>query len=189
MQQEVCIQGRFVKKLTKKVKANRWTLNLVTLSSESEKIARQMGISDAHFAKIGGIDLPSVPGVDVKYYGMFKVNGLFACSRFEYIEPKGEQSLIKLLSSGTFKGIGRKTATDLVSALGMRTLELLNQGKINEIEAVIGKKKAILVDSGYQKIRGLADLQVYLMSFGVSTPTISKIWDVLKALGLLLLIK
>ena len=175
--QEICIQGRFVKKLTKKVKANLWTLNLIALNSESQKIVRQMGISDDHLVKIGGIDLPSAPGIDVKYYGMFKVNGLFACSRFEYIEPKGEQSLIKLLSSGAFKGIGRKTATDLVSAFGMRTLELLNQGKINEIEAVIGKKKAILVDSGYQKIRGLADLQVYLMSFGVSTPTISKIWD------------
>ena len=85
--------------------------------------------------------------------------------------------LIKLLSSGAFKGIGRKTATELVEKLGMSVLELLKTGQLKKIEETIGRNKACLVEIGYQKIQGLAELQVYLMAFGVSIPVISKIWD------------
>ena len=176
--QEICVQGCFVKKLTKTVKANLWTLNLVKLDSASEKTVLQAGIPAYNGSiKVGGIDLPSVVGLEAKYYGFFNSRGMFNCTRFEFVEPKGERSLIRLLSSNNFRGIGKKTATDLVDQLGMKTLEYLNQGKIQEIEKVVGRKKAIIIESGYQKIRGLADLQVFLMTFGVSIPTISKIWD------------
>ncbi len=178
--QELCIQGKFVKKLTKKVKANLWTLNLIVVDSASEKkLIKDAGykISSNKLLRVGGIDLPSTSGIEVKYYGVFNKNGAFAANRFEYIEPKSEQSLIKLLSSGAFKGIGRKTATELVEKLGMEVLDLLKNKQLKQIEDAIGKKKACLIDIGYQKIQGLAELQVYLMTFGVSTPVISKIWD------------
>lgn len=178
-QQELCIQGKFVKKLTKKVKANLWTLNLIVVDALSEKLIKSAGckIPSNGLVRVGGIDLPSTAGIEVKYFGTFKSNGMFACGRFEYVEPKGEQSLIKLLSSGAFKGIGRKTATELVEKLGMSVLELLKTGQLKKIEETIGRNKACLVEIGYQKIQGLAELQVYLMAFGVSIPVISKIWD------------
>ena len=178
-QQELCIQGKFVKKLTKKVKANLWTLNLIAVDALSEKVIKSAGckIPSNGLVRVGGIDLPSTAGIEVKYFGTFKSNGMFACGRFEYVEPKGEQSLIKLLSSGAFKGIGRKTATELVEKLGMSVLELLKTGQLKKIEETIGRNKACLVEIGYQKIQGLAELQVYLMAFGVSIPVISKIWD------------
>ena len=177
--QEICVQGKFVKKLTKKVKADLWTLDLIALDSTSQKMVKDLGykVQKDGLIRVGGVDLPSTSGLEIKYYGYFKEGGMFACKRYEYVEPKGEQSLIKLLSSNAFKGIGRKTATELVEKLGINVLDLLKNDQLNEIEAVVGKKKTNLIKAGYQKIQGLAELQVYLMAFGVSLPTISKIWD------------
>ena len=84
-QQELCIQGKFVKKLTKKVKANLWTLNLIVVDALSEKVIKSAGckIPSNGLVRVGGIDLPSTAGIEVKYFGTFKSNGMFACGRFD----------------------------------------------------------------------------------------------------------
>ncbi len=96
--------------------------------------------------------------------------------RFEFIKPQDGEGIARYLSSGRFKGIGRKTAQKIVDHFGPETFEVL-ENTPERLAEVPGLKKTVLeaVKQGVQDSRTLRDLTVRLTPFGVGQETVFRI--------------
>jgi len=96
--------------------------------------------------------------------------------RFEFIKPEDGEGIARYLSSGRFKGIGRKTAQKIVDQFGPATFEVL-ENTPERLAEVPGLKKSVLeaVRQGVQGSRTLRDLTVRLTPFGIGQETVFRI--------------
>ena len=97
-------------------------------------------------------------------------------SRFEFIKPSDGEGIARYLSSGRFKGIGKKTAQRIVDHFGQSTFEVL-ENTPERLGEVTGLKKSVLeaVKQGIRDSRTLRDLTVRLTPFGVGQETVFRI--------------
>ena len=97
-------------------------------------------------------------------------------SRFEFIKPDDGEGIARYLSSGRFKGIGKKTAQRIVDHFGQSTFEVL-ENTPERLGEVTGLKKTVLeaVKQGVRDSRTLRDLTVRLTPFGVGQETVFRI--------------
>lgn len=97
--------------------------------------------------------------------------------KFKSILPQDEDGIIKYLSSGRIKGVGRKTAEKIVNRFGISTFEVLENEpeRLKEIKGfrknIIGEVKKNLKDN---KI--IRELTVKLAPFGIGNETIFKVY-------------
>ena len=98
-------------------------------------------------------------------------------SRFEFIKPQDSEGIARYLSSGRFKGIGRKTAQKIVDHFGPATFEVLD-GNPERLREVPGLRKTVLeaVQQSVRESRVLRDLTVRLTPFGVGQETVFRIF-------------
>ncbi len=103
---------------------------------------------------------------------------------FEYYEqfmPSTGESVLKYLSSGTIKGIGRATAKRLVDAFGENTLEVMRDEPMRLVEIKgISEAKAMALSEEVRKSFGMREVMVYLEKFKISAREAVRVW---KALG------
>ncbi len=103
---------------------------------------------------------------------------------FEYYEqfmPSTGESVLKYLSSGTIKGIGRATAKRLVDAFGENTLEVMRDEPMRLVEIRgISEAKAMALSEEVRKSFGMREVMVYLEKFKISAREAVRVW---KALG------
>lgn len=114
-----------------------------------------------------------------RFYGDFMVHPKygrqFKFNRYEELLANDEDEIIRYLSSKLFKGIGKVQATHIVEALGDHAIEII-KADIDALDHIQGmnqtKKEAI------QSVLLSQDQEVFqfLMSHGVSTHWIEKIW-------------
>jgi exodeoxyribonuclease V alpha subunit len=98
-------------------------------------------------------------------------------SRFEFILPQDGEGMAKYLSSGRFKGIGKKTAQKIVDHFGQQTFEVL-ENMPERLGEISGLKKTVIAEikKSVRDSRVLRDLTVKLTPFGIGQETVFKIF-------------
>lgn len=111
-----------------------------------------------------------------KRYGM-----QFNVSSYERLIPEGKDAIVEFLSSGLFKGIGEKTAEDIVNTLGEDTLKLIEDNYTNLlIVPSINEKKAKSIYETLIKYNESYNIIVYLNSIGFNTRDSMSIYNTYK---------
>ncbi len=96
---------------------------------------------------------------------------------FQAILPQDREGMIKYLSSGRIKGIGKKKAEKIVDRFGPKTFEILekNPERLREIKGI---KKTVIEDIKQSTAdnKMVRDLTVKLTPYGIGSQTIFKIF-------------
>ena len=120
-------------------------------------------------------------GDELKLVGVWKTHASYGEQfSFEYYEqylPTTSDSILKYLSSGAVKGIGRATAKRLVDAFGENTLEVM-QNDPERLEQIrgISKDKAAAISEEIKKTFGMREVMIYLERFHISAQEAVRIW-------------
>ena len=105
----------------------------------------------------------------------------FNVESYERLIPEGKDAVIEFLSSGLFKGIGEKTAEDIVNTLGEDTLKLIEDNYSNLlIVPSINEKKAKSIYETLIKYNESYNIIVYLNSVGFNTKDSMLIYNTYK---------
>lgn len=97
----------------------------------------------------------------------------FKADRITATNPHSEAGIIRYLSSGVLKGVGAKTAKQLVDRYGKGTLQAL-EGPVDALLMPgIGKKKALAIHKSWQEQRSVAEIMLFLHSQNV-TPALCR---------------
>ncbi len=106
----------------------------------------------------------------------------FSFEYYEYHMPSTSASILKYLSSGVVKGIGRATAKRLVEAFGENTLEVM-QNEPERLEKVkgISHDKAQSISAEIRKMFGMREVMLYLEKYHISAMEAVRIWKKLGA--------
>ena len=111
-----------------------------------------------------------------KRYGM-----QFNVDSYERLIPEGKDAIIEFLSSGLFKGVGEKTAEDIVDTLGDDTLKLIEESPSNLLMVPsINEKKASNIHETLLKYNESYNIIVYLNSVGFNTKDSMLIYNTFK---------
>ena len=111
-----------------------------------------------------------------KRYGM-----QFNVDSYERLIPEGKDAIVEFLSSGLFKGIGEKTAEDIVNTLGDDTLKLIEENYSNLlIVPSINEKKAKSIYETLASYNESYNIIVYLNSIGFNTKDSMLIYNTYK---------
>ncbi len=125
-------------------------------------------------------------GDELKLVGNWKTHSSygeqFAFEYYEQFMPTTTESILKYLSSGTIKGIGRATAKRLVEAFGENTLEVIQNEpqRLTELRG-ISAEKAMAFSAEVRKAFGMREVMLYLEKFHISTQESVRIWKLLGA--------
>lgn len=124
-------------------------------------------------------------GDDLRLVGVWKnhpgYGEQFSFNYYEHTMPTTPASILKYLSSGAIKGVGRATAKKLVDAFGENTLEIIqkNPERLTEIKGFT-IEKAKNISTELRKIFGMKEVMVYLEKYHISALEAVRIW---KSLG------
>ncbi|MBL0385503.1 ATP-dependent RecD-like DNA helicase [Tumebacillus sp. ITR2] len=161
-------EGR-IKKITFQAEDDGYTI--ATLVTEGEKSV----------VTVVGTMPGLVAGDLVKVSGSWSRHDKFGpqlqVEMWEKVMPQTREGILKYLSSGLVKGIGKATAKKLVESFGVETLQVLERfpERITEVEG-IGEKKAERILKSFREQRGVQTLVYYLASKGVPTGIAARIY-------------
>ncbi len=93
----------------------------------------------------------------------------FRVIAYQYTLPVTAEGIIKYLSSGIVKGLGRKKAEAIVDRFGAETLDVIENApmRLREVEG-IGKKRIEAIRAIWKESAARRNLQMHLQSIGVS---------------------
>ncbi len=120
-------------------------------------------------------------GDDLKLIGVWKTHPgygeQFAFQYYEHEMPSTASSILKYLSSGAVKGIGRATAKRLVETFGENTLEIMQKQpeRLKEIRG-ISHEKALAISAEIRRIFGMKEVMLYLEKYHISALEAVRIW-------------
>lgn len=88
---------------------------------------------------------------------------------YRHIQPSTREGILKYLSSGVIKGIGKKTAKNIIDHFGTDALEIIQYApqRLTEV-AGIGEKKAQTITAAFQEQRELREIILFLSQYGIS---------------------
>ncbi len=121
------------------------------------------------------------PGERIVVSGEFedhkKFGRQFHVKSYEVKLPVTTEGLVRFLGSGMIKGIGPKTAENLVNHFGKNVLTVIENDP-EELTQVpgIGAEKAKKISKGYKEHIKIKDIMVFLQGFGVSPAYALKIY-------------
>lgn len=101
----------------------------------------------------------------------------FKATSYEMATPKSLDDIEAYLSSGIIKGIGPKTARDIVDYFGAQALEIIEKSpeKLCLVQG-IGTKKVETIKESYMEIADARRAVMFLQKFGVSAKMALKIF-------------
>ncbi|MEK5056082.1 ATP-dependent RecD-like DNA helicase [Niallia sp. FSL K6-0212] len=119
------------------------------------------------------------------YFGDFKEHPRFGlqlqATSFRKEMPQTKQGVIAYLSSNLFKGIGEKTAENIVDTLGEEAIsKIMNQPSILETVPKLASDKAKILYDTLMKNQGLEQAMVSLNQYGFGPQLSMKIYQVYK---------
>lgn len=102
----------------------------------------------------------------------------FSISSISLLKPSSRSSIIKFLSSGNLKGIGKKTAEAIYEAFGKDSIDLVyqNTDRLLEVEG-IGKKKLEDIKLSVEETRDSRRSIEYLQGLNISYSLAMKIYQ------------
>lgn len=121
------------------------------------------------------------PGEELRVIGKWVTHPTFGdqfkVEAFEREKPATAAAMLKYLSSGAVKGIGKATATRIVEAFGEHTLDILE----NDPERLCSVKgitldKAKKIGDEFQKIYGIRELMLHLGKYGITQEEALRVW-------------
>ncbi len=125
-------------------------------------------------------------GDELKLIGNWKTHSSYGEQfSFEYYEhyiPSTTAGILKYLSSGAIKGIGRATAKKIVDTFGDKTLEIMRNEpeRLAEIKG-ISHSKAMTLSSEIHKTFGMREVMIYLEKYHISAREAVRVWKTLGA--------
>ena len=85
------------------------------------------------------------------------------------LSPESEGALVSYLGSGLIKGVGEATAKNIVAHFGMDAIEILENQPERLLEiSGIGKTRAEGILQSFREQRGMRDITMKLLSYGVT---------------------
>ncbi|MBU1221099.1 ATP-dependent RecD-like DNA helicase [Myxococcota bacterium] len=122
------------------------------------------------------------PGTWLKTEGTWEINGKFGpqfrITRWEMTQPATKEGLIRFLGSGLVNGIGISFAERIVNHFGADTLSIIENKphKLMEVEG-IGKVRCESISRSFLERKHMAQVMVWLQSYGVGLGTSLKIYS------------
>lgn len=103
----------------------------------------------------------------------------FSIKEFEEMLPSTKDGIREFLASGAMKGIGKKTASSIVSRFGTETLRIIEEEpeRLTEIPG-IGKKTAEKIGEAFGKQREFANIVLYLQQYGIGADYAMRLYQV-----------
>lgn len=128
-----------------------------------------------------GYELPLTDVVDIELEGEWvsSKHGLqLQVEQWREIVPKTQEGVISYLSSGLIKGIGEKTAADMVARFGVNTLDILEKHpeRLLEIRGIT-ENRLEDIKASYAENRMLQDLMNLLAPFKLTPKTALRIYQ------------
>lgn len=112
------------------------------------------------------------------HWGTDRTHGRqFRADRITAANPSTKEGLIRYLSSGMIRGVGEKTAKQLVARYGEDALLVLDGPVEALVMPGIGKKKAETIIRGWASQRSVNDIMVFLHSQDVSAALCRRIFN------------
>ena len=123
--------------------------------------------------------------------GAYKGEKQLKAETVEFIEPATDEGIISFLSCGIIKGIGEKTARNIVmgyktsggytEGFGSRTLEVIKNEPLllTKIRGISGDKAQVIHDS-YMENMEYQNVMIFFQKFGVSSAKAMKIYNAYK---------
>lgn len=116
------------------------------------------------------------------FYGTFEKHAKFGLqyqvSSYQTFIPDTSDGLIAYLSSDLFYGVGEKTATRIVNALGESAIEkILNDSEVLTTIPGIKKETAEKLATTLQENQGFEHIVVYLAKYGIGLKMAQKIYQ------------
>ena len=96
---------------------------------------------------------------------------------YKSILPEDREGMVKYLSSGRFKGLGKKTAEKIVNKFGDKTFGIF-QDNPDRLREVKGVKKALIAEikKSEKDNKTIRELTVKLAPYGIGNETVFKIY-------------
>jgi len=107
-----------------------------------------------------------------------KTYGLqFRAQTIRITVPNTKEGIIKYLSSGLIKGIGKHYAKKMVASFGEEILDIIEHApqQLTAVEG-IGEKRARLIAQSWKEQKMIRDIMVFLHSYGVSATRAARIF-------------
>lgn len=103
----------------------------------------------------------------------------FRVQNYEYTLPVTNEGIIRYLSSGIIKGLGKKNAEAIVDHFGAEALEVISNApnRLSEIKG-FGKKRITAIKAIWKEDAARRELQMHLQSYGISSAYFSRIYSV-----------
>ncbi len=133
-----------------------------------------------HFTAVG-YGIPMTDAVELELEGEW-VDGKYGMQlqveQCHEIVQKTEEGVLAYLGSGLIKGIGEKTAAQIVARFGVGTLDILEKSpeRLLEVRGITENRLQDIRDS-YRESRMLRDILVLLAPFKLPPKTAQKIYD------------
>ena len=129
---------------------------------------------------VGTIPMVS-EGEELRVFGRWEQNQSygrqFRAEVFEHARPVTEEGMLRYLSSGAVKGVGRALAGRIIDTFGINALEVIENdpGRLSQIKGIT-LEKAKEISEEYKRIYGVRELMVFLSAFGVPPEVSMLVW-------------
>ncbi len=97
---------------------------------------------------------------------------------WEFASPAGREGLVRFLGGGFISGIGPAMAARIVERFGDQTLEVIEKkpSRLAEVDG-IGRARTKTIRESYARYKHLAEVFVFLQSYGVGPGTAHRIYN------------
>lgn len=139
--------------------------------------------SDDYITTAVGLITSIEVGDELKLIGNWKVHPnygeQFAFDCYEQSMPSTKENILKYLSSGNVKGIGKATAKKIVDTFGEKSLEVIKDHpeKLAKIRG-ISKEKAAELSEDIKNTFGMREVMVELGGYPISINESVRIWKI-----------
>ena len=102
----------------------------------------------------------------------------FKISHAKVVQPKSKAGIMRYLSSGLIRGVGKVTAENIVKKFGADTLNIIefNPSRLTEIRG-ISEQKALLIAESYIGVKKMQDTIMFLQEYDISSRMAVKIYE------------
>ena len=128
-----------------------------------------------------GYEIPMTDAVELELDGEW-VNGKYGMQlqveQWREVVPKTKEGVLSYLGSGLIKGIGEKTAAEIVARFGTNTLDVLekNPERLLEVRGIT-ENKLEDIRASFAESRALRDIMTLLAPFKLTPKTALKIYQ------------
>ena len=170
------VQG-IVKAIIFHSEENSYTIIKVKVTESNEDLT--LFTYDDYLTITGYFPQP-MRGEEIKYFGEFKEHNRYGLqymvNSFEKLSDTSIPGLIEYLSSDLFKGVGTKTAINVVNALGKNTIKkVLDDKNILDSVPKINNKIKEIIYNGIIENKASENTLIQLYGYGITPKTAIKI--------------